>query len=35
MVFTDDVRNAFPVTITSAVNGRYRIGYRLSNGKLR
>jgi hypothetical protein len=35
VVFTDNVRNAFPVTITSAVNGRYRIGYRLSNGKLR
>ena len=35
VVFTDNVRNAFPITITSAVNGRYRIGYRLSNGKLR
>ncbi len=35
VVFTDSVRNAFPVTITSAVNGRYRIGYRLPNGKLR
>jgi hypothetical protein len=35
VVFDDGVKNAFPVTITSAVDGRYRIGYRLSNGKLR
>ena len=35
VVFDDGVREAFPVTVTTAVGGRYRIGYRKSNGDLR